>query len=61
MRVTHAINNIYKLRSCLNFCCFLYKLVSDEDFVKVIHSNFYLRCIVSEITRFYIKPDMTSS
>jgi len=27
----------------------------------VIHSNFYLRCIVSEITMLYWKPNMTSS
>jgi len=32
---------------------------SDHDFVIAFHSNFYLGCI-SEITRFYCKPDMTS-
>jgi len=32
-----------------------------HDFQKASHSNFYLRCTVSEITRLYCKPDMTSS
>jgi len=35
--------------------------MSNYDFMIVIHSNFSLRCMVSEITRFYCKPDMTSS
>jgi len=34
---------------------------SDHDFLIAFHSNFYLKCMVSEITRFYCKPDMTSS
>jgi len=34
---------------------------SDHDFLIGFHSNFYLRCMVTEITRFYCKPDMTSS
>jgi len=34
---------------------------SDHDFMIAFHSYFYLRCVVSEITRFYCQPDMTSS
>jgi len=34
---------------------------SDDDFLIVFHRNFYLRCMVSEMIRFYCKPDMTSS
>jgi len=63
MRVTHALNNIYKLISFLNyiFAVFLLNLLSDQDFMIVIHITFYLRCMVSEITMFYCQPDMTSS
>jgi len=40
MRATHAINNIYKLISFLNlYLLFLYKLLSDQDFMKVFISN----------------------
>jgi len=42
-------------------CCFFFKLLSDQNFMKVIHNSFLLRCMVSEITRFYCSPDMTSS
>jgi len=34
---------------------------SDHDFLIAFHSDFYLGCMVSEITRFSCKPDMTSS
>jgi len=35
---------------------------SDHDFLIAFHIvTFYLRCMVSEITMFYCKPDMTSS
>jgi len=34
---------------------------SDHDFLIAFHSNFYLRCMVSAITRFYCKPNLTSS
>jgi len=34
---------------------------SDHDFLIAFNSNFYLGCMVFEITRFYCKPDMTSS
>jgi len=35
---------------------------SDRDFLVMFHIiTFYLLCTVSEITRFYCKPDMTSS
>jgi len=34
---------------------------SDHDLLIAYNSNFYLGCMVSEITRFYCKPDMTSS
>jgi len=42
MRATHAIYNIYKLISFfqLLFAVFYKKLLSDQDFMKVIHSNF---------------------
>jgi len=43
MRVTHAINSIYKLTNCfeLIFDVFLYKkLLSDQDFMIVINTNF---------------------
>jgi len=33
---------------------------SDHDFLTAFHCNFYLGCVVSEITRFYCKSDMTS-
>jgi len=33
---------------------------NDHNFLIVFHSNFFLGCMVSEITRFYCKPDMTS-
>jgi len=34
---------------------------SDHDFLIVFIVTFYLWCMVSKITRFYCKPDMTSS
>jgi len=42
MRGTHAIDNIYKLISFfkLKFAVFLWKSLSDQDFLIVIHINF---------------------
>jgi len=34
---------------------------SDRNCLIVFHSNFFLGCMVSEITRFYCKADMTST
>jgi len=34
---------------------------SDHNFLIAFHSKFYLRCMISKITRFYCKPNMTSS
>jgi len=34
---------------------------SDHDFLIAFHNNFFLWCMVCEITRFYCMPDMTSS
>jgi len=34
---------------------------SDHDFLITLHINFLYECMVFEITRFYCKPDMTSS
>jgi len=36
-------------------------LKNDHVFLILIHNTFYLRCLVPVITRFYCKPDMTSS
>jgi len=33
---------------------------SDHNFLIASYCNFYMECMVSEITRFYSKPDMTS-
>jgi len=42
MQATHAISNIYKLISFLKliFAVFLQKLLSDQNCMIVIHSNF---------------------
>jgi len=44
--------------------CALFREVfwkSDQDFLIVFHSkNFYMGCMLSKITRFWCKPDMTS-
>jgi len=42
MRATHAINNIYKLISFLNWYLLFFKtkLLSNQDFMMMIHSNF---------------------
>jgi len=41
MQAAHAINNIYKLISFLKllFAVFFIKLLSDQNFVILIHSN----------------------
>jgi len=40
MRATHAIDNTYKLISFISTTCYLlYKLLSDQDFIKVFNSN----------------------
>jgi len=40
MRATHSINKIYKLISFwIYICCFLQKLLNDQIFMIVIHSN----------------------
>jgi len=61
-RTTPATNNIYKLISFwINICCFFLKLLFDQEFVTVIHSNFLSAMHGFRDNEVYCQPDMTST